>query len=300
MSYDWLKPKQHMITVRDRATGFPKQHKFWNEKIIDKVLAEQNETSDVYITKYPTGRLIDTIILDFDSEEDIKKAYDDVSRMRNYLKINGLNSVIVFSGSKGYHLYIQIAPFLFKDTEMRNGINWRSFFNAFVCFLIHDGKTTYDTLDQINFSAGLGGNIRLIGSRHPKTGKMCEIVEGSFISECKVTRIQDEAQKKAFLKCEIVEKEKKEKLKKAKVMDGNDPVANNDLREIFRDITGDIKIYPKGYGYCLCPIHGDTHESLLVTKEWFSCSACEFKGNIWTLRKMGFVEFGNDGVANRK
>ena len=40
------------------------------------------------------------------------------------------------------------------------------------------------------------------------------------------------------------------------------------------------------------------HFSLLLTKEWFSCSACDFKGNIWTLRKMGLVEFDDNGDVN--
>ena len=78
---------------------------------------------------------------------------------------------------------------------------------------------------------------------------------------------------------------------------GNDPILVNDLRDVFREITGDIKLYPKGYGYCCCPVHGDEHPSLLVTKEWFSCSACDFKGNIWKLKQMGLVEFDNNGVA---
>jgi len=70
---------------------------------------------------------------------------------------------------------------------------------------------------------------------------------------------------------------------------------------VFREITGDIKLYPKGYGYCRCPIHGiDEHPSLLVTKDWFSCSACDFKGNVWTLRKMKFVEFDDKGRAIKK
>lgn len=284
-----------MITVRDRA-AFAKQYRYWNNKVIDRVLSEQNDTSDVYVTKYPSSRLIDTIILDFDSD-DLSKAYDDVNRMRNYLKVNGLNSVIVFSGSKGYHLYIEIAPFLFKDTEIRNGVDWNKYFNSFVCFLIHDGKHTYDTLDKVNFSAGLNGNIRLLGSKHPVTGKVCEIIKGSFKSDRQITRIQDEAQKKAYCQIEIVEQEKQDALKRTKIIDGNDPVANNDLRVVFRELTGDIKVYPKGYGYCCCPVHGDTHPSLLVTKEWFSCSACSFKGNVFTLRKMGLVEFDDNGVV---
>lgn len=298
MNYSWLQNGKHTITVRDRGDGFPHQHKYWNDKVISKVLAEQKQTEDIYITKYPSSRLVEVIILDFDSKDDIELAYKDVSRMRNYLGKNGHNCVIVESGSKGYHLYIQIAPFLFKDTEWRNGINWRSFFNAFVCFLIHDGHNTYETLDKVNFSAGLNGNIRLVGSKHPVTGKLCRIIEGSFNSEQLPTRIQDEAQKKAFLKCELDEEKRQKRVKKTTLVGGNDPIKNNDLRDVFESITGDMKLYPKGYGYCSCPVHGqDSHFSLLVTKEWFSCSACDFKGNIWTLKKRGFVDFDDNGIV---
>lgn len=298
MDYKWLQNGKHTITVRDRGDGFPHQHKYWNDKVISKVLAEQKQTEDVYITKYPSSRLVEVIILDFDSKDDIELAYKDVSRMRNYLGKNGHNCVIVESGSKGYHLYIQIAPFLFKDTEWRNGINWRSFFNAFVCFLIHDGHNNYETLDKVNFSAGLNGNIRLVGSKHPVTGKLCRIIEGSFNSEQLPTRIQDEAQKKAFLKCELDEEKRQKRVKKTTLVGGNDPIKNNDLRDVFESITGDMKLYPKGYGYCSCPVHGqDSHFSLLVTKEWFSCSACDFKGNIWTLKKKGFVDFDDNGIV---
>ena len=298
MSYEWIKPTQHTITIRDRETGWARQKKVWNKKVIEQVLAEQKDSEDVFITKYPRNRLVETIILDFDNKDDPSLAFKEVNRLHNYLKTQGINSIIVESGSKGNHLYIQIAPFLFKDTDVRQVSSWNSYFNAFVCFLIHNSSTTYETLDRTNFSASLNGNIRLLGSRHPSTGNTCRIIKGSFKEIDSVTRVQDEAQKKAYLKLEIKDEIKKQKqLKRTKVIGGNDPILVNDLRDVFREITGDIKLYPKGYGYCCCPVHGDEHPSLLVTKEWFSCSACDFKGNIWKLKQMGLVEFDNNGVA---
>lgn len=293
-TYRFLVPSEHVITVRNRETGYAHQHKYWNDSVIEKVLREQKDCEDVYVTKYPSSRLIDTVILDFDSE-DVSEAYDEVVRLKRYLEYNGLNSIIVKSGKKGYHLYIEIAPFLFKDTDLRNGINWNSYFNAFVCFLIHDNHYTYETLDKTNFSAGLNGNIRLIGSKHPSTNEYCQIIEGEFTNKYVVTKIQDEAQKKAFCKLEIIEEDKKRVLKKTKIVNGFDPIQNNDLRSVFKDLTGDIKLYPKGYGYCRCLEHNDEHPSLLVTKEWFSCSGCGFKGNIWTLKKFGYVKFDDEG-----
>lgn len=294
-SYDFLIPSEHIITVRDRNTGFAHQHRYWNDTVIEKVLKNQKSSEDVYVTKYPKSRLVDTIILDFDSE-DINEAYEDVCRLRNYLKLNNLNTVIVESGSKGYHAYIEIAPFLFNDTNIRKVSNWNSFFNAFVCFLIHDGKTTYHTLDKVNYSAGLSGNIRLINSIHPKTGKKCQIIDGEFLKDYKVTRIQDDAQRNAYSKMKIKEEDTRRQLSKTKVRDGDNPIEVNDLREVFASITGeDVKIYPKGYAYGICPFHSDSKPSLLITKEWYSCSACGERGNVWTLKKKGLVEFDKDG-----
>lgn len=293
--YSFLTPNEHIITVRDRATGMAKQYRYWNNNVILKLLKNQSETEDIYVTKYPKSRLIDTIILDFDSE-DIEKAYKDVKKLSNYLKIHGLNSVIVKSGSKGYHIYIEIAPFLFNDTNIRKVSDWNKYFNAFVCFLIHDGESYYPTLDQVNFSAGLNGNIRLIGSKHPKTGETCEIIEGEFLKDYKVTKIQDSAQRTAYAKMQIKKEDLNRQLK-TKIVDGENPIEVNDLREVFRDILGEVKIYPKGYAYACCPEHDDHSPSLLITKEWFSCSSCNFKGNIFTLKKLGYVEFGRDGVV---
>ena len=298
MTYEWIRPRMHTITIRNRDTGWARQKKVWNQKVINQVLSEQKDCEDIYITKYPRDRLVDTVILDFDDKDDPSNAYREATRLHNYLKHNGLNSIIVESGSKGNHLYIQIAPFLFQDTELRMVSDWNSYFNAFVCFLIHNSSSTYETLDKTNFSAGLNGNIRLIGSIHPSTGKTCQIIKGSFKNIDTVTRVQDEAQKKAYLKLEIkAEDEKQKQLKRTMAFGGDDPIEANDLREIFRELTGDIKLYPKGYGYCCCPVHGDNHPSLLVTKRWFNCASCNFKGNVFTLKKMGLVEFDNNGVA---
>ena len=299
MVYEFLTPNEHIITIRNRDTGVAVQKRYWNNNVISKILENQLPNEDIYISKYPKNRLIDTIILDFDSE-DVKEAYKDVKKMSNYLRIHGLNTVIVKSGSKGYHAYIEIAPFLFNDTNIRKISDWNGYFNAFVCFLIHDGESYYPTLDNVNFSAGLNGNIRLIGSIHPKTGERCEIIEGEFLKEYKVTQIQDSAQRTAYAKMEIKKEDRERQLKSTKVIDGTDPITNNDLRDVFKELTGDIKIYPKGYGYCCCPFHNDNNPSMLVTKEWYSCSGCNEKGNIWTLKRKGLVEFDNNGKLKNR
>ena len=81
-------------------------------------------------------------------------------------------------------------------------------------------------------------------------------------------------------------------------MNGNDPIANNDLRILFPQIFGgEIKHYEKGYAFMKCPFHNDEHPSLLITKEFYSCAndGCGEKGNIFTLYKKGLVKFNDKG-----
>lgn len=114
----------------------------------------------------------------------------------------------------------------------------------------------------------------------------------------KPTPIQDMAQRNACQKMRIKKADHERILKQTKVQYDNDPIAENDLRVVFEQITGQpVKIFPKGYGYGNCPFHGDTHPSLLITKNWYSCSACGEKGNIWNLKKKGLVKFDEKGKA---
>ena len=304
MNYSQVfKDKQHMITVRHRDRDYADQKRNWNSKTIKKILLDQDDASDVYITKYPKNRMVEYVILDFDSEDDIQVAKDDAERLMNMLEKEGHNSVLVESGNKGYHLYIQIAPVLFANAEdeQRGVKDWNKFFNEFIHCLIfstkfQDGKLVLDTLDSVNTSAGLTGNIRLIGSKHPSSHKRCHIIKGSFKEEQLPTDKQHNALRYAHSKCEIVELSKKRKVKKLKLEGKGDPVEVNDLREVLPSVFGEeIKVYDRGYGYMKCPWHNDNKPSLLITKEWFSCSACGEKGNIWTLMKKGYVKFNDKG-----
>lgn len=298
--YEFITPKEHIITVRNRDSMIATKHRVWNESVIDKILENQKPNEDVFITKYPKNRLVNCLILDFDSEEK-SSAYKDVRRIANILKEDGHNCVIVDSTNKGYHLYIQIAPFLFKDVPYRKCNDWDKYFKEFVdYFICHISSTVekqkYLTKDVVNSNAGLNANIRLIGSIHPSTQERVKIIEGEFVELQKPTFIQDKAQRVAWNFCEALEEHRKEKLAKTQVIDGNDPIQSNDLREIMPSIFGEeIKLYSKGYGFMRCPFHDDKKPSLLVTKEFYSCASCNNRGNVFTLLKKGYVKFDNDG-----
>lgn len=299
MTYEWIRPRKHIITVRDREKGYGKQYKCWSSDVIGDVIANQNQTSDIYITKYPSDRLIDTIILDYDSEKP-SLAWEEARKLKGYLTKQGHNVFLVDSTNKGVHLYCEIAPVLFKNAK--DGVmvkDWNKFFKDFVYYLIHDEAKHHNCLDAINLNAGMNGNIRLVGSVHPSTGKVVKIVDGEYTGSQEPTNLQSKSLVRAWHKADIEERELKElklQLKKTKVMGGNDPIANNDLRDVLPRVTGnEIKLYSRGYGYIKCFKHNDTHPSMLVTHDWFSCASCGCKGNIWTLKKLGMVEFDDNG-----
>ena len=298
--YEFLTPKEHIITIRNRETGFARQCRFWGNKTIYKVLAEQKDCEDVFVSKYPKSRMVSCIILDFDSE-DKDECFKDVKRIKNGLSRDGHNCVIVDSTNKGYHLYIQIAPFLFADTDLRWNSDWEKYFREFVDYLIchissQASVQNYPTKDIVNSNAGLNGNIRLIGSKHPSTGKTVKIIDGEFKEFQAPTKVQDKAQRIAWNFCEIIEQKEKQIYSKTRLVNGNDPIESNDLREVMPQVFGEeIKIYSKGYGFMRCPFHNDKSPSLLVTKNYYSCASCGSKGNIWSLLKKGYVKFNDEG-----
>ena len=294
--YEFLTPKEHFVTVRNRDGSSAVRKRYWNENVIRKILSIQKPTEDVFVTKYPTGRLLQYIILDFDSKEDKSISLKESKRMMNFFENEGHPCVLVDSTNKGYHLYIKISPFLFRNEGNRTMSSWKLYFEEFVRYmLMRSSKKYYTSLDAINTSAGMTGNIRLINSIHPSTGERVTIIDGEFTPDAlEPTWLQDLAQRVALQFCDVCEEQKQVKVHKTKVM-GVDPIEENDLREVFpRIFGGEIKHYGK-YSMMCCPFHNEKNPSLMIGKEGYRCLSCMEKGNIYTLRKKGLVEFGING-----
>ena len=294
----FLTPKEHFVTVRDRNGAYPVRRRYWGDNVLRKVLREQKPTEDIFVSKYSTDRLVRYIVLDFDSKDDRSIAYKESSRLMNYFENNGHPCVLVDSTNKGYHLYAHISPVLFRDEGNWMMVDWNLFFEGFVrYFIVNSSKMEYTTLDETNTNAGLGGNIRLIGSIHPSTQKRVEIIHGEFDDEVMPpTELQSKALKFAYKFCESCNEAKHHKvIKKTKVVNGVDPIQENDLRIIFPQIFGgDIKHYGN-YSMMCCPFHSEKNPSMMIWKTCYKCLACGEKGNIWTLKKKGLVEFDLNG-----
>jgi len=164
--------------------------------------------------------------------------------------------------------------------------------------LIQGGKRVqYKTLDTTNTGAGLRGNIRVIGSIHPKTNNKCEIIDGEFKENILPNNFVHKCLVDAYEFVKIHNKNKKykerERKKNATVYKGkDDPVAANDLRTLMPSIYGgEYKTFSKGYIMMQCPFHNDSNPSMVVKKEFYYCKACGEKGNWWNLREKGVVDF---------
>lgn len=293
MVYRLFEKGGHRITIRNRDTGIARTRRFFNQKQLDKVISNQNPSEDIYIEKYPKSRLVQVVILDLDSEDDINQAYSDAERCRNYFERHGNNTFIVSSGKKGYHVYIQIAPVLFSSDR----VDANRWFDYFVRRMLSGLQKPLDTLDEINSSAGLGGNIRVVGSTHPATGEECCIVEGAVRDFQEPTDLSYHAVQLSYCDCinNDYRNEKEKRLRKLEISMDCDPVAENNLIDVFRDMGCEVKMYDSGYAYTNCIFHSDNNPSLLITENFYSCSGCGAKGNIWTLKKEGLIDWNRDG-----
>ena len=287
--------KEHYITIPQRHS----RKLYFGSDYLHKLLKHQQVDENFFITKYAEDGIVSCIILDFDDEnESHTKAYRDAKRVKKFTHRKGLNTVIVSSTNKGYHTYIQIPPRAFGNSRYSHpNIDRNIWFNKFVDYIIAKRKFGYPTLDSTNTSAGLRGNIRIIGSVHPKTQEKVHIVDGEFLDFVEPCDWEWDCLQRSLMFAEsevkINEIHKKEKIKefREKKHNGQELIDNNDLRILMPQIFGgDVKSFKKGYIMMTCPFHSpDEHPSMVVEKDYFYCKACGQKGNWWTLQKMGYV-----------
>ena len=278
--------KQHYLTIPQQEN----RKLYFGNKNITKAIEHQKPGTDLFITKYAEDNIVRCVILDFDDKENPNNALNDAKKLKLVLNRQDINTVIVKSGSKGYHCYIQIAP-----TSFNFDIDNEDFFKKFTDLLIQGGvHMKYQTLDTTNTGAGLRGNIRVIGSIHPKTNHKCEIIEGEFKENIVPNEFVHKCLRDAYEFVKIHDKHQVYKRQQnAHLYNGDDdPVHANDLRTLMPSIYGgDYKTFSKGYIMMQCPFHNDRNPSMVVKKEFYYCKSCGEKGNWWSLRDKGVVDF---------
>lgn len=285
-----FEPNKHYLTsVRPDGKAIrSKVRKYSQLKMKVKNLPQNN----LYISTYPEDNIIQYIYLDFDSENDKNKALIEAKTLRAFMKTKGLNSVIIDSTNKGYHVIIQTPPINFNylgDTKIEYP---NMLFKHFVTHLIR--SNTYTTLDEVNTMAGLRSNIRLIGSIHPKTNKKVQIIEGRLEEAYDDTwklglNYTNIILKNAFrlYKCEMRERRRaKEKYTNL----NDDDLLKIDLRDVFNNLGAEpTSTFSNGY-WCKSPFRADNHPSFCVTDSYYFDASTGEKGNIFSLIKDGYVK----------
>jgi hypothetical protein len=213
----------------------------------------------------------------------------------------------LFSGSKGFHLYLFFNPTLF---------NYESFNSvAYGIFKGFKDKLKLETLDGAVFFFFCQRISRLPYFKHPITELYCypidindtytTIIEQSFkprINELKISEYVDnqanqyllndikeliKSENHKQLELKKLEVERKELHKKAQLKKYNQFKKTNykfkelekDCIRIANEFLGSPSATYGSYVTYICPFHNDNKPSLSVYKERFYCAVCDYKLN---------------------
>ena len=297
-----FEPKQHYLTtVYRNGKRNARRIRVKSVDQLERLVENQPKDSDLYITKYAKDGIVWNIILDFDSEDDKGVAWMDCLTLASFLRRKLIECVIVDSTNKGYHLYVQIPPTNFTLFNHEPIEEPSLFFKHYIKELCKIDSFKFKSLDEVNFNASLDGNIRVIGSTHPKTNQEVYIKQGEFIDINEhplyyevAMHYHIRAVRVAFEKYnEQLEEIETKRLQYADRLKTEDDLLSLDLRDVFQNIFSLQKV--RKYGdtiWCCCPFHNDENPSFCITPTHFFCSSssCNEKGNIFTLIKKGLVE----------
>ena len=175
------------------------------------------------------------------------------------------------------------------------------FFKYYVIELLQLDSFKLNSLDEVNFNASLDGNIRVIGSTHPKTNQEVYIKQGEFHDidvdidyYWDAMMYSDKIVRGAYKKYkEALEEIETKRLQYSNRLKTEDDLLDLDLRVVFSNIFPLHKV--RSYGdtvWCCCPFHetATSNPSFCITPTHYFCASCGEKGNIFTLIKKGLVE----------
>ena len=295
-----FEPRQHYLTTVYRNRN-ARRIRIKNVDQLERLVEQQPKDTDLFITKYGKDGVVWNIILDFDSEDDKGVAWMECLTLSKFLERKGIDCVIVDSTNKGFHLYVQIPPTNFALFNGEPIEEPSLFFKYYVIELLNLRSFKLKSLDEVNFNSSLDGNIRVIGSKHPKSNQVVYIKQGTFhdINEnltyyenamhyhTRIIRVAFDKYK------EQLEEIETKRLQYANRLKTEDDLLSLDLRDVFQSIFSLQKV--RKYSdtiWCCCPFHNDENPSFCITPSHYFCtsSSCNEKGNIFTLIKKGLVE----------
>lgn len=95
-----------------REIAFPQRKLCLNEEQFYKLVNRYNKLRDIYYSLYACGKeqdfdkvVIDKAIFDFD-DADLNNLIPQILKLSDYLLKNNIKHLLVFSGNKGFHVYV--------------------------------------------------------------------------------------------------------------------------------------------------------------------------------------------------
>ena len=166
---DWFGPGEH------REIGNPSR--YLAENPLDLITFARESPGPVFMSVNYYGapntvKRISALFYDFDCKEDIDRAWAEASDFAGRLRrFYGIEPLVCFSGSKGYHVYAFLEEPISLDSSQEH---LKAIYGALQRMLL--GNSKYETLDR----AVLGDVKRLARvpyTRHEKSGQICQPVD---------------------------------------------------------------------------------------------------------------------------
>jgi len=231
------------------------------------------------------------------NEEIAKDSYNDVMKLHNYLADNGLKSYVIFSGAKGFHLYIfypkleEIKKENIKYLSLKVANEYKNNFKLKTL----DLSVNRDSYSRIH---------RVPYTKHLITGLYCypinlndsysNIIQTAIKPPIKQFQIEEYQNNGTFTKpllelLNIITKEKEDNKKLKRIRKNRFKKSSNvnvarvkgfinlntiDCRILAKTILGSPKKTFSNYVLYKCPNHDDTHPSLSVYEKSFVCGRC--------------------------
>lgn len=308
-------------------TGYPINYDMWNWKegrFLNLVEMNRHNNNLYASLTYVIGnqnykdvdkqyRYTDRLFFDFDVEDSLKfetteeledlliesellnKPFKDMLKVYDYFKSKNINSYPLFSGSKGFHLYIFLEPSTIPAINyatIRLGTRLEKELNL-------------TTLDFAPLKDPISRIARVPFSLNEKTNLYCcpinptddfkTILKKSKKPEPTEFNFNEYKAPADFTKqlhiLAIREKDKVEQKKHQNIHrntsynNSNSSTENIDLINIVTSYLGSPERQYNGYVMFKCPFHYDNKPSMWVNTKAFGCYSCEEKGNYYDFIK---------------
>jgi hypothetical protein len=150
-----------------RMFGYPQQYPVYCEEDIINSIQEHNGFNPCFISlaQYTSkGLLVDRLVFDFDGEGSTE---DAIKLILYFEELDLYPLYLVFSGHKGFHVYLKINPNYYSKEVLR------SFQNKII------NQLDLKSCDR-HIIGDLKRMIRIPGTIHQETGKLCEFIDTGY------------------------------------------------------------------------------------------------------------------------